>query len=165
MSSVVIAGDTSGSVTLQAPAVAGSTVLTLPATSGPLGLPVGTIIPFAGTTAPTGFLACPTTATNISRTTYANLFAAIGTTWGTGDGSTTFGMPYFPTGYGAIAGTSGSTSVGAVISHTHSVPVASGGSGVAAGGNYGIIASGTTGATGGSANLGAGSQVLFCVKY
>lgn len=36
MSSVVIAGDTSGSVTLQAPAVAGSTVLTLPSTSGTL---------------------------------------------------------------------------------------------------------------------------------
>ena len=36
MSSVVIAGDTSGSVTLQAPAVAGSTVITLPATSGTL---------------------------------------------------------------------------------------------------------------------------------
>jgi hypothetical protein len=34
MSSIVVAGDTSGSVTLQAPAVAGSTVLTLPATSG-----------------------------------------------------------------------------------------------------------------------------------
>jgi hypothetical protein len=34
MSSIVIAGDTSGSVTLQAPAVAGSTVLNLPATSG-----------------------------------------------------------------------------------------------------------------------------------
>jgi hypothetical protein len=36
MSSVVIAGDTSGSVTLQAPAVAGSTTLTLPSTSGTL---------------------------------------------------------------------------------------------------------------------------------
>ncbi len=34
MSSIVVAGDTSGSVTLQAPAVAGSTVLTLPAVSG-----------------------------------------------------------------------------------------------------------------------------------
>ena len=41
MSSIVIAGDTSGSVTLQAPAVAGSTTLTLPATSGTLALTSG----------------------------------------------------------------------------------------------------------------------------
>ena len=46
MSSIVIAGDTSGSVTLQAPATAGSTVLTLPATSG-------TVITTAGGTAAT----------------------------------------------------------------------------------------------------------------
>ena len=38
MSSVIVAGDTSGSVTLQAPAVAGSTVITLPATSGTMAL-------------------------------------------------------------------------------------------------------------------------------
>ena len=44
MSSVVIAGDTSGSVTLQAPAVAGATVLTLPTTSGTLALTSGTTI-------------------------------------------------------------------------------------------------------------------------
>lgn len=41
MSSIVVAGDTSGSVTLQAPAVAGSTVLTLPAVSGTVGLVSG----------------------------------------------------------------------------------------------------------------------------
>jgi hypothetical protein len=41
MSSVVIAGDTSGSVTLQAPAIAGSTVLTLPSTSGTLSTSAG----------------------------------------------------------------------------------------------------------------------------
>ena len=41
MSSIVVAGDTSGSVTLQAPAVSGSTVLTLPAVSGTMGLVSG----------------------------------------------------------------------------------------------------------------------------
>ena len=167
MSSVVISGDTSGTCTLQAPAVAGNTVLTLPATSGPLGLPVGTIIPFAGTTAPTGYLACPTTATNISRTTYADLFAAIGTTWGVGDGSTTFGMPYFPVGYTTIAGTPGTTSVGAVIAHAHSVPTnpttgsGSGGGGVFVSGANSVA----TSTSGGAANYGAGSRVLYCVKY
>jgi microcystin-dependent protein len=49
------------------------------------------VIDFAGATAPTGFLACDGSA--VSRTTYADLFTAIGTTWGTGDGSTTFNLP------------------------------------------------------------------------
>jgi microcystin-dependent protein len=49
------------------------------------------ILPFGGTTAPDGFLDCDGSA--ISRTTYADLFAAIGTTWGVGDGSTTFNVP------------------------------------------------------------------------
>ncbi len=56
-------------------------------------LPAGLILPFGNTTAPTGYLACDGTA--VSRTTYATLFAAIGTTWGTGDGSTTFNVPDF----------------------------------------------------------------------
>ena len=51
----------------------------------------GMIKPFAGTTVPTGYLLCDGSA--VSRTTYANLFAAIGTTYGTGDGSTTFNLP------------------------------------------------------------------------
>lgn len=51
----------------------------------------GMIKPFAGTTVPTGYLLCDGSA--VSRTTYANLFAAIGTTYGSGDGSTTFNIP------------------------------------------------------------------------
>lgn len=51
----------------------------------------GTVLPFAGTTAPTDWLLCFGQA--VSRTTYANLFAAIGTTYGAGDGSTTFNLP------------------------------------------------------------------------
>lgn len=46
---------------------------------------------FAGTTAPSGWLLCYGQA--VSRTTYANLFAVIGTTYGAGDGSTTFNLP------------------------------------------------------------------------
>lgn len=53
--------------------------------------PVGTILPFAGSSAPTGYLICDGSA--VSRTTYANLFAVIGTTYGAGDGSTTFNLP------------------------------------------------------------------------
>ncbi len=53
---------------------------------------VGRIIDHGGATAPSaGYLLCYGQA--ISRSTYAALFAAIGTTWGTGDGSTTFNLP------------------------------------------------------------------------
>ena len=58
---------------------------------GLTGAPAGVIMAFAGTAAPTGFLSCDGSA--VSRTTYATLFAAIGTTWGSGDGSTTFNVP------------------------------------------------------------------------
>lgn len=54
-------------------------------------MPVGTVIHTACTTAPNGFLACDGAA--VSRTTYADLFSAIGTTYGAGDGSTTFTLP------------------------------------------------------------------------
>lgn len=54
-------------------------------------LPSGCIQMFAGNTIPSGWLECDGSA--VSRTTYASLFAAIGTTWGTGDGSTTFNLP------------------------------------------------------------------------
>lgn len=55
--------------------------------------PTGSIKPFAGTTIPDGYLLCDGSA--VSRTTYAALFAVIGTTYGTGDGSTTFNLPNF----------------------------------------------------------------------
>jgi microcystin-dependent protein len=56
-----------------------------------VGLPVGMITPFAGATAPTGWFLCSGQA--VSRTTYASLFAVISTTYGVGDGSTTFNLP------------------------------------------------------------------------
>jgi microcystin-dependent protein len=55
------------------------------------GLPSGMLAPFAGTTAPSGWELCYGQA--VSRTAYANLFAVVGTTYGTGDGSTTFNLP------------------------------------------------------------------------
>jgi len=53
--------------------------------------PSGSIIAFGGTTAPSGFLLCD--GSNVSRTTYARLFASIATAYGNGDGSSTFGLP------------------------------------------------------------------------
>ena len=54
-------------------------------------LPIGSYIQFAGSQAPEGFLVCNGGA--ISRTTYSQLFAVIGTTYGSGNGSTTFNLP------------------------------------------------------------------------
>lgn len=54
--------------------------------------PTGAIIEYASNgTLPDGYLSCDGAA--VSRTTYADLFAAIGTTWGSGNGSTTFNLP------------------------------------------------------------------------
>lgn len=55
------------------------------------GTPAGVVLQYAGATAPTGWLLCY--GQSVSRTTYAALFAVIGTTLGVGDGSTTFGLP------------------------------------------------------------------------
>jgi len=59
--------------------------------TGVASTPASTVIYVAQNTAPTGYLKANGAA--ISRTTYADLFAAIGTTFGTGDGSTTFNLP------------------------------------------------------------------------
>jgi microcystin-dependent protein len=54
-------------------------------------VPTGTVLDYAGATEPSGFLFCYGQA--VSRTTYAALFTAISTTYGVGDGSTTFNLP------------------------------------------------------------------------
>lgn len=53
--------------------------------------PTGGIMEFAGSSAPSGWLICDGSA--VSRTTYADLYAVIGTTYGNGNGSTTFNLP------------------------------------------------------------------------
>ena len=54
-------------------------------------VPVAGILPYGGTTAPSGYLMCNGQA--VSRTTYSALFSVIGTAYGSGDGSTTFNLP------------------------------------------------------------------------
>jgi microcystin-dependent protein len=77
----------------------GTTGISTPAINA--GNIVGEVCFFGMTTAPAGFLKANGAA--VSRTTYADLFAAIGTTYGTGDGSTTFNLPdmrgEFPRGW------------------------------------------------------------------
>jgi microcystin-dependent protein len=74
------------------------------------GTPTGTIIAYASNgSLPDGYLACDGSA--VSRTTYADLFDAIGTDWGAGNGSTTFNLPNL-NGYWA----KGSSTAGSSIS-------------------------------------------------
>ena len=78
---------------------------------------VGTIKPWPKAAAPSGYLLCDGTA--VSRTTYAELFAVTGTTYGVGNGSTTFNVPQLqgktPQGYDGntynLAGTGGANTV------------------------------------------------------
>lgn len=82
--------------------------------------PAGEITMYGNATAPTGWLNCDGTA--VSRTTYSNLFAVISTTFGVGNGSTTFNLPNlsqkFPRGKGTI-GTTGGSDDAVNVSHNH----------------------------------------------
>lgn len=87
-------------------------------------LPAGTLLPFAANSTakiPTGYLEANGQA--VSRTAYADLFAAISTLWGAGDGSTTFNVPdlrgRFVIGYGGASGLTAGA-VGGAWNHTHS---------------------------------------------
>ena len=86
------------------------------------GFPIGSVTAYAGATVPPGYLECNGQA--ISRTTYADLFTAIGTTYGAGDSSTTFNVPDMRDEF--IRGKSDSRAVGSkqvasFASHTHVV--------------------------------------------
>lgn len=134
------------------------------------GPPVGTILDFGGGgAAPTNYLFCPLTSTLVATATYPALFAAIGYQWG-GSGAN-FGLPYFPSGSAALQyGAIGAYTYGDVKSHTHSEMSGyteySGGIGYyVSGTGVWTGVGGTTGATGGSANLAAGMFVRKIVKY
>ncbi|CAM6005211.1 unnamed protein product [Sphagnum balticum] len=94
--------------------------------------PAGSVIMYAGATAPSGYLICNGSA--VSRTTYAALYSAIGTLYGSGDGSTTFNIPNLqgnvvvgPGGTigAALGGTGGEAShvltVAELAAHSHTI--------------------------------------------
>jgi microcystin-dependent protein len=85
-------------VYIQPEAITEDRILVIPDTSGSL-VPPGSLLMFAGASAPDGYLLCDGAA--ISRTTYNILFAAISTTYGVGNGTTTFNLPDFR-GRGAL---------------------------------------------------------------
>lgn len=94
----------------------------------------GMVQMFANTTVPTGWLECDGTA--VSRTTYATLFAAIGTAYGVGDGSSTFTLPdmrgEFPRGWDNSRGVDSGRGIGTsqgdqMEAHNHALRGNSGG--------------------------------------
>ena len=95
--------------------------------------PTGGLIPFAGGGAPSGWLLCDGSA--ISRINYATLFATIGTTYGVGDGSTTFNLPDLRGRVAVGQDNMGGTAAGRITS-----------------GNSGVAGT-TLGASGGNENL------------
>ena len=88
---------------------------------------VGTIKPWGKTTAPSGYLLCDGTA--VSRTTYAELFVVLSTTYGVGDGASTFNVPQLqgktPQGYDGntynLAGTGGANTVTVAVTNNQAV--------------------------------------------
>lgn len=87
------------------------------------GVVTGSIIPYGSTVIPTDYLLCNGAA--ISRTTYATLFGIISTSFGAGDGSTTFNVPDMQGKFvlGQAVADTGSTfaGTGGNIDHVHSV--------------------------------------------
>lgn len=152
---------------------------------------IGEIKMWGTGTAPTGYLLCDGSA--VSRTTYSALFAVYGTSFGSGDGSTTFNLPDFrdrmPIGAGTTysANSQGGSKDAIVVSHTHSVTdpghthnIASSSFLAGAGANYRVpgntsatasassttgISINTTGSSGTNANLPPYLGIYFIVKY
>jgi microcystin-dependent protein len=145
--------------------------------TGLAGLNTGLIIPWSTTTAPSGFLECDGTA--VSRSTYATLFAVVGTTYGVGNGSTTFNLPDLTdktvvsrstpnskslaqtggantvTPTGNIAGSTGSTTLttAQIASHSHNSP-----RNFMCGGCYGLIMSSIQSGSSATSNTGGGQS-------
>lgn len=79
-------------------------------------VPVAGIIGYAGNTAPAGYLECNGAA--INRRAYKELFSIIGTTYGVGDGSTTFNIPTFAQARTFFGGTAAAPSDGMMLIRT-----------------------------------------------
>lgn len=139
-------------------------------------LPAGAVQGFMLTSAPAGWLACDGSV--VSRTTYADLFTAIGTRFGAGDGATTFGLPdlrgEFLRGLDGGRGVDpgrvlGSAQADELRSHTHTLNPAialedggTGGPGGSTSGTASLI--GPTGATGGAETRPRNVAVLYCIR-
>jgi microcystin-dependent protein len=84
--------------------------------NNPVTVPSGSIQMYGGAVAPTGWLLCD--GSEVDRTTYADLWGAIGDTWGDGNGTTTFNLPDIRDKVAAGAGTSALATTAGADSHT-----------------------------------------------
>ena len=150
--------------------------------TGVEGVNTGLIVPWGNNSTPSGFLDCDGTA--VSRSTYANLFAVIGTTYGVGDGSTTFNLPDLidkvvvgksptkalassgganaVTTTGNFAGSLGNTTIDAttLAAHVHPMRLMSGGTGTGGASEQRGSTSGGTTSSGGTGGGGAHSHTV-----
>lgn len=116
----------------------------------PSAIPTGMLAPFAGATAPTSWLMCDGSA--VSRSTYSTLFATIGVSYGSGDGTTTFNVPDLrrrtPVGKGtsdSLGSSDGVAEASRSLTHSHSIPAHYHGMGAGATLNITSSGSGTSG--------------------
>jgi microcystin-dependent protein len=149
--------------------------LTAAASGSTSGLPAGVIIDYAGASVPSGWLICDGSA--VSRATYSDLFTAISTTYGVGNGTTTFNVPDMRGRIGvgkdnmggsaanritaAVSGITGTTlaatggeqghtlTIAEMPAHTHSAAAPASSVPIGAGGATDKSTSATTGSTGG----------------
>jgi microcystin-dependent protein len=141
-------------------------------------VPAGAVQAFAMNSAPSGWLAAD--GSDVSRVTYADLFTAIGTTYGAGDGSTTFALPdlrgYFvrgsgTNGDGTAAGTFGAKQADELKAHTHvvgsRVNATAFGTGIVAASNSPTVngANNSTESTGGTETRPKNISMLYCIKF
>lgn len=136
----------------------------------------GEVFYHAGSTAPAGAMKANGAA--VSRTTYADLFAAIGTTFGAGDGSTTFNLPdlrgEFVRGWDDSRGVDsgramGSAQADAFKSHSHVIPTNFGSSSAGFAHTSNVYTSPganiSTDASGGTETRPRNIALLACIKY
>ena len=144
-------------------------------------LPAGTLLPWCGQTVPTGFLLCSGAIGAISRTTYAALFAAIGTQFGAGNGSTTFNIPNMeqrvPVGMGnpplnTVGSTGGeiehTLSVAEMPAHTHAYSqwgAGSNGPGGSFASNFSTQQTGSAGSSAAHNNMQPYIIIRYIIKY
>jgi len=142
--------------------------------ASPTNVSVSSIIPFPTDTVPTGYLQCD--GSTISRTTYADLFAVLGISYGIGDGSTTFGIPdlrgEFVRGWDDARGIDAGRVIGsfqddAFESHSHpSAALDSVSIHFAASGGLNVANDGSaTGLSGGIETRPRNIAMQYCIKY
>ena len=122
-------------------------------------IPSGAILPFGGSSIPGNYLLCD--GSNVSRTTYARLFAVIGTAYGAGDGSTTFGLPDLqdrvPLGKGTNNSSLGTETGAAAASSVVNTGASNTGTGTTGTGTSGNSTAATTASNTGTGTTGTGT--------